>query len=215
MSKPWIIIGAGGHAKVVLSLLKANQQEILGFVAKDAGQEVASHLCNYPILGDDDVIEQYACDEIHLANGIGSVSVTTKRQAVYEKFSAMGYNFPYLVHPSAVLTEDVDIGHGTQVMAGVVIQPSVKLGENTIVNTSASIDHDCRIGSNCHIAPGAVLSGTVNIGDQVHIGSGATVIQSITIGKNSLVAAGAVVIESIPDGKFVAGVPAKLIKRKL
>lgn len=203
-----IIIGAGGHAKVLIEALLASSAVIKGIV--DSNPMLAgSRILGVPVLGGDDVVVEFTPSQIQLVNGVGSIGLPSLRQRLYEKFKILGYDFATVVHPSAVVTSDVVLGEGSQIMAGAVIQPGSHIRCNTIINTRASVDHDCIIGDHVHISPGVTLSGGVDIGAGSHIGTGATLIQGISIGRGCLVAAGAVVVKDIADGARVRGVPAR------
>lgn len=205
---PAIILGAGGHAKVVIDALKASGGTILGLTDIDQKTHGKSIL-GVPVMGADDKVLEHKPDDVALINGVGSIRVSGHRKEIFERFLKAGFAFPIVIHPSAIIGEDVEISEGSQVMAGAVIQPACRIGANCIINTRASIDHDCVIGAHSHIAPGAVLGGSVTVGEGVHIGAGATVIQNIEIGAGALVAAGAVVTRNVADGVRVAGVPAR------
>src|SRR6266571_4080705 len=208
MSLPVIILGAGGHAKGLVDALLAASAVIAGIVDPDPAL-TGTKVLGVPVLGGDDIVNEYPPSEIQLVNGLGSVGLPVKRQQLFEKFKGMGYKFATVVHPSAVIASDVVLGEGVQVMAGVVIQPGCRIGINSIINTRASVDHDCAIGDHVHIAPGVTMSGGVTVGTCSHIGTGATVIQGISIGNGCLVAAGAVVTNNIIAGAMVRGVPAR------
>ncbi|MGQ9558024.1 MAG: acetyltransferase [Desulfurispora sp.] len=207
--KSVILIGGGGHARVVLDLLLLNGTTVLGITEKY--KQIT--LFNVPIIGDDDVILDYSPDKIMLANGLGFADSLENRAKVYNFFKKKGYRFETLIHPSAVLSPLACLAEGVQVMAGAVVQVGCLIGENTIINTRASVDHDCVLGKHVHIAPGAIVSGGVTIGDNAYIGAGATLIHGVTIGKNSIVAAGAVVVRDVPDNVTVMGVPAKVVQK--
>lgn len=206
--KPVIIIGNGGHAKVLTEILLLNKQTIIGFTTPQ--QE--KNLFQLPYLGDDDCIFNYAPSDVLLVNGLGSITNTNIRKQLYNQFSSVGYTFPQVIHPRAIVSSYASLGEGVQVMAGAIIQPFTKIADNTIVNTKTSIDHDCIIGSHCHIAPGSVLSGEVEIGDSTHIGTGSTIIQGIKIGEYVLVGAGSLVLKNVPNHTTVYGIPAKEVK---
>ena len=204
MSINIIIIGGGGHARVLVDTIEfLRDVYVLGYTDVE---EKKHQKLNY--LGCDEVIRQYSVKEVFLVNGIGSVSLPMERKEVYEKFKQMGYSFYSVIHPKAIISTNVALSEGVQVMAGAVINVGTMVGENTIINTSASIDHDCKIGSHCHIAPGVTLSGNVIIGSSCHVGTGATIIQNITIGASSLIGAGAVVIRNISHNVKAYGNPA-------
>lgn len=172
---------------------------------------IGQTIAGIPVLGNDDAIRNYAPDSVDLVNGIGSVILPEKRKAIYVKFKNAGYSFASVIHPSATVMEDVQLGEGVQIMAGAIVQTGCAIGENTIINTGAVVDHDCVIDTHVHIASGAVLSGGVEIGTMSHIGTGATIVQGIKISERVVVGAGAVVIKDIAPGKKVAGNPAKEI----
>jgi UDP-perosamine 4-acetyltransferase len=207
MKLPVILLGAQGHAKVVLDVLRECGFEVLGFITREAGEKGA--LQGIASLGDEAALERYAPDKVMLANGVGTVGPTARRRALFDRMHARGYRFATLVHPHACVARSAVLGEGAQIMAGAVLQPDVRIGANTIINTSASIDHDCLIGEHVHIAPGVTLSGAVRVGDRSHIGTGAAVIQGVAIGEDAFVAAGAVVTANVQPRRRVQGVPAK------
>lgn len=201
------LIGAGGHASVLLDVLAILQYQVRGII--DVDDRGAMRL-GLPWLGGDDC---FLPEDVQLVNALGGTQDTVRRRVVFEHFSkGRGYAFPILVHPSAVIAANVHLGEGCQIMAGAILQPGVRLGANCIVNTRAVIDHDCIIGDHCHLAPGSVLSGGVRLGNGCHIGTGAAVIQEVRIGSDCLVAAGAAVTRDVPSGARAKGVPARLSK---
>lgn len=205
MRKQWIVLGGGGHAKVVIDTLLAAHQDVLGFT--NPSDEVTSVL-GVERVGDDDALGRYAVGEVALAIGLGSVGSSDRRRELFLRFSAQSYSFPPVVHPSAVVASSVSLGSGVQVLAGAVVQAGCCIHDNVIVNTRSSVDHDCSIGAHAHVAPGVTLSGGVTVGEGAHIGTGASVIQGVTIGARSMVGAGAAVVRDVSVGSTVIGVPA-------
>ena len=209
MAKPVIIIGAGGHAKVLLDCLRLQGVNVLGALEKfpSLGDEAAE----LPIIGDDSAIHAYSCGAVELVNGIGSVGDTGLRTGIYNKFKNLGYSFRQVIHPAATVAKNCILGEGVQIMAGAVVNTGTIIGTDSIVNTGAIVDHECSIGCHVHIAPGVTLSGGVQMGDCCHIGTGATIIQGITVGEKALVGAGAVVIRDVVAGTKVLGIPARMV----
>jgi sugar O-acyltransferase (sialic acid O-acetyltransferase NeuD family) len=207
---PLIVIGGGGHAKVIISTLSLRHRRVLGFV--DVKRSLPP-LLDVTHLGDDDAVFLHSPDEVRLVNGIGGIDSTGSRRMLYEKFRDKQYVFETVIHPSAVIALEVHIEDGVEVMAGAIIQPGVMIGSNVIINTGARVDHDCSIDAHAHIAPGVTLSGSVHIGQGAHVGTGACIIQGIKVGDSSVVGAGAVVISDVPAGDIVVGVPARSIAR--
>lgn len=211
MKLPVIIIGGGGHAKVLIDALLLNKVFILGIVDADLSQK-GNSILGIPVIGDDDAVFKYEPGKIHLVNGIGSVGLPVKRQRVFDKFKDKGFTFASVIHPSAVISSDVEVCEGAQIMAGSIIQSGSRIGIDSIVNTKASVDHDCIIGDHVHIAPGVTISGGVCVGNGVHIGTGAIVIQGINIADGSLVGAGSLVFKDVPMGAKVKGTPSEEVK---
>ena len=209
---PVIVIGGGGHAKVLVSALLLCRRNILGFVDLNP---TASPLLGISYLGSDAAVLLHAPGDVRLVNGVGSTGSTASRQDIYDRFTHEGYCFASVIHPSAIIAPEVQIEDGVQIMAGAILQPGSCIGSNAIVNTGAIIDHDCLVGAHAHIAPGAVLSGGVHVDSGAHIGTGACILQGVSIGAGSVVGAGAVVIKDVPPGVTTVGVPAKTIDRNL
>lgn len=192
-----IILGAGGHAGVVIDALRTSGVVPLGCLDSKAGV-----VNGVSVLGDDD----YLTGPTELANGLGNratrhSSGLGKRAGLWRKFRDMGHTFPPVIHASAIVSGDATIGDGAQIMAGAIVQTGAWIGKNAIVNTRATIEHDCKIDDHCHIAPGAILCGGVALGTEVHVGAGAIVLQGIRIGEGAIIAAGAIVTRDVRAGE--------------
>lgn len=207
-AQPLIVVGGGGHAKVLIDLALAQGRKVLGFVDRNPSS-VPGNILGAPLLGDDGALGRFDAQEVMLVCGIGSTEVSSIREMVFQRLMNAGYRFAALIHPNAVIGRDVLVSDGAVIMAGAVLQAGVRVGINAIVNTRASVDHDCIVGDHAHIAPGAVLSGQVVVGASAHLGTGAVVIQGVTIGSGAFVAAGSVVVKSVPAQARVRGVPAR------
>jgi len=197
-----VLLGAGGHAKVVLSLVHALGWHVTGVCdpAFSTAQE-AREWRGVPILGDDAALLCLDPRAVALLNGVGQTTGGGTRQNLFEACKARGFHFPALVHPSASVDPSASLDEGVQVMAGAVIQADSRVGVNTIVNTRASVDHDGVIGAHVHIAPGATLCGGVQVGDGAFIGAGATVAPSLYVGRSAFLVAGALLSRNLPDAR--------------
>jgi sugar O-acyltransferase (sialic acid O-acetyltransferase NeuD family) len=188
-----ILLGAGGHASVVLATAVAMGLEVAGVCDPAlAGQEDGCWR-GIRILGGDDWLLQAKSEEVILLNGIGFLPGSNARFRVYDAWVARGFSFGTLVHSRSWVEPSAVLGEGVQIMAGAIIQADVELGPNCIVNTAASVDHHCRIGASAHIAPGATLCGGVEVGQGAFVGAGATIVQGVRIGAHAVVPAGATV----------------------
>ena len=200
-NKSIILLGAGGHAKVLLSVLRLLGKEIIGIVTPD--YKTGEIVYGLTVLGNDDVVDQYATNDVMLVNGLGATPGSSRRWALAERLRGKGFSFATLTHPNAIIGVDVHLSEGVQVMAGAVIQPGASIGLDSIVNTGAMIDHDCIIREQCHIAPGVVCSGAVQIGKGAHIGTGARLIQEVSVGENCVIAAGTTLYKDAPASTLV------------
>ena len=200
-----LMVGGGGHARVLQELLTEAGHELAGYVAlSDAGLLLEGALQRYT----DEQVLALNPEEFLLINGIGSSGDLSLRALVFEKFKAAGFNFLQLVARTAHVSDSAAVTEGVQVMHMAVVHTDAKIDDNTIVNTGAIVEHHNVIGAHCHIAIGAVLAGNVTVGNLTHIGANATVLQGVTIGSNCIIGAGAVVLNDVPDDHFAVGVPA-------
>lgn len=211
--KQHIVLGSGGHAKVLIQVLKVIGVPVWGCTSRmqaDHGKDILG----VSVKGGDALLDKLDPEDFLLVNGLGTVKIDSPSPQVkiFEDWKARGFSFATIVHPSATIAEDAVLGEGVQIMAGCILQPGTTVGKNSIINTSASLDHDCEIGSHVHIASGVTLSGGVRVGDGSFIGCGASVIQYKNIGRGVLVGAGAVVIRDVPDAVKVLGVPGKVVQ---
>jgi UDP-perosamine 4-acetyltransferase len=207
--EPIILLGGGGHARVLIDLLLESGSHTPAGIL-DPELEIGSQVKGVPVLGSDRELAQLRGQGIqHAVVAVGSTRSTQLRRTLFEQARELGFQQPPLVHPSAILAPSVSLAEGVQVMAGAIIQSETRLGAGVVVNTGARIDHDCQIEQHAFLAPGVILSGGVTVGENAFLGAGAVVIQGRQIGNNAVVAAGAVVVRDVEDGALVKGVPAK------
>ncbi|MGE5558466.1 MAG: acetyltransferase [Bacillota bacterium] len=199
-----VIIGAGGHAKVVLSTLLEAGFNVLGFLDDDCRKH-SEEISGFPVLGAGDILYEKKYLQAVIAIGDNRF-----RKEITEKYDGC-CQWVTAIHPQAYVHGSVKMGNGTVVFAKSVIQPDAIIGNHVIVNTGATIDHDCNIENFVHIAPGANLAGNVRIGQGTLIGIGSVIIPGIEVGKWSTIGAGSTVITDVPDESTFVGVPAKLI----
>ena len=204
MEKTILIIGASGHGKVVADIAKKNGYEKIYFLDDNLS---LSECGGYPVLGNSSKYLDFDCD-IFVA--IGNAGI---RKHIQENVEKEGKSIATLIHPNAVIGENVRIGEGTVVMAGAVINPCAAIGKGCIINTCASVDHDCILEDYVHISVGAHLAGTVHVGASTWIGVGAVVSNNINVTAGCMIGAGAVVVREIENKGTYVGVPAKCLRR--
>jgi UDP-perosamine 4-acetyltransferase len=203
-------LGAGGHAKVVLEILKRDPRlHIRGLLAASS-PEVGSPVLGIPVIGNDALLPSLIAEGVtHAFIGVGSTGSTALRRELYERATGLGLTLLSAVHPSAIISPSAEIGAGATIMAGVIVNASARIGANVILNTGAIVEHDVEVGDHCHVAPGAIVGGGARLGAGSHVGIGAVVRQGQRIGSNVVIGAGAVVVSDIADGLTVMGVPAR------
>jgi len=215
MIRKVIGIGAGGHAKGIIEILRDQESyEIVGLLTP----KLESHpeqILGVPILGNDEILPKLRQEGIqYFFVGVGGIGDNQPRKRLFE-FALFHKIKPVnVIHPQAIISPSAEIGDGATLMAGTIVNSCARLGSNVIVNTGAIVEHDCVIGNHVHIATGARLAGTVQVGDGAHIGAGAVVRQCISIGERAIVGAGAVVVRDVAPYSVVVGVPARKFKRK-
>jgi acetyltransferase EpsM len=195
------IIGAGGHAKVVLDILLESGQEIDGVWDENP---VLESFLGYPVKGNFDTFKKHASNQVIIAIGNNLIRKKLAGQLIG--------NIARAIHPRSSVSKLSKIGVGAMIMANATVNANSSIGEYVIINTNASVDHDCIIGDFVHISPKAGLGGDVEVGEGTHIGLGANVIQGVKIGKWTTIGAGAVIIKDVPDYAVVVGNPGRIIK---
>jgi sugar O-acyltransferase (sialic acid O-acetyltransferase NeuD family) len=203
MRKKLLIIGANGHGKVVADLaIKLNRWLSVAFLDDDKNINTSMSL---EVLGTSNEASKYI-EEYEIFVGIGNNAI---RQKVQEMLETIGAKIPILIHPTAIIGEQVEIGSGTAVMAGAIVNCCTKIGKGCIVNTGSTIDHDNSIEDFVHISPGSHLAGTVKIGKGSWLGIGSVVSNNINITNDCKVGAGSVVVKDIFEPGVYIGAPAK------
>lgn len=197
-----VIIGAGGHGKVVADIARDKYEEIIflddGEVKKCGEYSVVGKSSEYYLyIGDSDFFV-----------AIGNSSL---RRSFAEKIELAGGTLATLVHSKAVVADGVSIGSGTAIMAGAVVNVAAVIGKGCIINTCSSVDHDCKIADFVHIAVGAHIAGTVSIGENTFIAAGVTIINNVDVCSDCIIGAGAVVVNDIENSGTYVGVPARKV----
>lgn len=195
------IFGASGHGKVVAEIVSKHQDMALKGFLDDDQSKWQSVFCGVPVIGG---VEE--APELNMVIAIGDNGA---RLALAKILKAAGALFQSLIDPSAVLALTTEIGEGSQIMPGVVVNPDARIGQHVILNTASVIEHDVVIDDAAHIAPNATLCGGASVGEAALVGAGSTILPNVTIGAGAIIGAGSVVLKDVPPGARVAGNPAK------
>lgn len=211
MSNSIILVGGGGHCKVIVDILKEDNdydEILISDLKENIGKEILGIKIEYT---DDQLKDLYKKGYKSAFVSIGKVEINEHRKKIFNKIKNIGFNLPIIISKSANISQYSEIGEGTFIGKNVVINPETHIGKNCIINTGSIIEHDCIIEDNVHIGPGAILSGGTHIGNNSFIGTGAIIIQNINISQDTLIGAGAVVVKDINEPGVYVGTPAKRI----
>jgi sugar O-acyltransferase (sialic acid O-acetyltransferase NeuD family) len=200
-----VLIGAGGHARVVLDAAQACGLTVDGLL--DTAREAGDTLAGAPILGGDEHLDD---SDFVRAHGFHvSISDPVAKTSLVNRLNSVSARFETICHPGAIISSSATLADGVFVNAGAVINAGAQIGAHVIVNTRASVDHDNEIGPGAHIAPGVTVCGDVVVGAGARVGPGAVLGRGARVGAGAVIGAGAVVIADVPDGARVWGVPAR------
>lgn len=197
-----LIVGAGGHAKVVVDAARAASIEVAGALGRPGDPDT--------VLGIPVITDASSVDADCFIVAIGDNGVRARR---FSEFSASGLPPANVIHPSAVIGSNVDFGQGVFVAAGVVVNACAQIGDDSVLNTGCTVDHDCRVGAHALVGPGASLCGGASVGEGVTLGAGACVVPGASVGTWTVVGAGAAVTNDLPSESVCVGVPATPIRR--
>ena len=197
-----LLIGAGGHARSCIDVLEEeNQFEIAGLIEK--GESISNESLGYPVIGTDDDLKVLRQQYKNALITVGQIKSPKIRIKLYQLLKELDFTLPVIVSPHAYVSKHAQIGEGSIIMHGVIINANAKIGNNCIINNRALIEHDAVIGDHCHIATGAIINGEVSVENETFIGSGAVTKQAISIGKNCVIGAGVVLKNDIESNKVV------------
>ncbi|MBI4280135.1 MAG: NeuD/PglB/VioB family sugar acetyltransferase [Armatimonadetes bacterium] len=210
-----VVLGGGGHARVVLDcLISSGVARPYAVLDRDRALW-GTELMGVPILGGDELLSELAQGGVTgFVVGLGGAGDNGPRRRLYELGLAHRLAPVTVCHPSAVCSRWATLGEGSVLLPAAIVNAGAVLGANVIVNTGAIVEHDCVIGDHVHVATGARLASTVRVGAGAHIGAGATVRQCLSIGEGAVVGAGAVVVKDVPPWTVVTGVPARPLRRQ-
>jgi len=209
MKRKILLIGAGGHCKVILDLLaQVKSYEAAGII--DLKERLGSEVFGTSIIGTDaDLLRFFKSGIKYCFISVGSIGNSRLRIKLYNSAKRSGFLFPNLISPDAKVSSHVILGEGNYIAPGVIINAGTQIGSNSILNTGVIIEHDCKIGDFVHLSPGSILSGGVNIGNGSHIGTGSVIIQNVQIGEKTIIGSGSVVTKNIRRGVVAYGNPCK------
>lgn len=204
--KSILIIGNGGHAKVVRDVIEAEgNYKVSGYLDDNIEKMYKEKDLIFDNLRN---IQLYQ-ENYYFVIAIGNNKIRNK---IFDKINVSSERFPALIHPRAIISKTAEIGNGTVVMPGAIVNAETVIGQHAIINTGSVVEHDCVIKDYTHISPGAVLTGNVSVGESTQVGANATVIPNLKIGAHVMVGAGSTVISDVRDNVMVVGSPAKVIK---
>jgi sugar O-acyltransferase (sialic acid O-acetyltransferase NeuD family) len=210
VSSQLVIAGAGGHAKVIIEAVRTHGRWI---VAALTDPVIRGEVLGVPVVGTDEELPRLRQQGLAAGLvGVGSIRLPTLRVELFQRLREVGFVLPSVYHFRATVSPTAEVGEGTVVLAGAVINAQARVGRNVIVNTGAIIEHDCVIGDHVHVAPRSVVGGGAAIEARVHVGMGAIILQGRRVGEGTVIGAGAVVNRDLPPNTVCVGVPARPVR---
>jgi sugar O-acyltransferase (sialic acid O-acetyltransferase NeuD family) len=203
-ARPLVVIGAGGHGKVVADILLAAGEEVTGFL--DDVKEPGTQIMGLAVLGSS---TEWLSSHLGARVALGIGHNLARERAAAACVDA-GAELVAAIHPTAVVSRSARIEQGVVVMALAVINADASIGRGAIINTACVIEHDCVIGPFAHVSPNAALAGACRLGARAHLGISAAMLPGTSIGDDTVVGGGAVVVKGLPAGAVAFGVPARV-----
>jgi sugar O-acyltransferase (sialic acid O-acetyltransferase NeuD family) len=209
-SQEIFVYGAGGHGKVVADILISKEEKRFAGFVDDRDGLIGTKVIGYPILGNGDWLHKQAIKRsVAIVLGVGD---NCSRRLLAERCVEWEVEILSAIHRSAAVAPSAELGPGTVVMGGAVINSEAKLGRGVIVNSGAIVEHDVEIGDYAHVSPNASLGGASRLGSVSHLGLGAVVLPGVSVGSESVIGAGAVVLKDLPSKVVAVGVPARILR---
>lgn len=207
MQEKLILVGGGGHAKILLDSMDRNRYEVVGIL--DAFIPVGTRVGGIPVLGGDDMAPHLYETGVHHAiiTTVGNRGIFSQ---LIDKYKKMGFLFPQIIHQASHVSESASLGEGVALLVNSCVNADAKLGAYVTVNSNAVVEHDCIVGEGTHVAPCSVLLGGCHVGKNCLVGAGSVVLPQIKLGDNCVVGAGSVVTRDLPEGATAYGNPAKI-----
>lgn len=208
--KKIVLLGAGGHCRVVIEACRANGFDIVGVL--DAGVPVGSQIMGVKVLGDDSLAPEL------LKSGVGYMAVSIVgnlelRTRLLSTYADMGFEFPSIVYKPTHLSEYATISDvGVVALPGSIVNAEAVIGSHATLNTNCLVEHQATVGCNAHIAPRATLLGFSSVGNRTMVGGGAIILPSVKVGDDCIIGAGSVVLHDVPSGSVAVGNPARVIR---
>lgn len=205
MNKPGLIlIGAGGHARACIDVIEQQgQYQIVGLVGLP--QEIHNQHLGYEVIATEATLAQLAKATPYALVGTGQIQSAKLRMRLYQQATQSGFQMPVIIAPTAHVSRHANIGAGSIVMHGAIVNAGAKVGNNCIINTRALLEHDTTVEDHCHISTGAILNGGVSVGAGSFIGSGCVIKEGLSIGKDCLVGIGLTVRHALADSTRFTG----------
>jgi UDP-perosamine 4-acetyltransferase len=206
-AEPILVVGAGGHAKVVIELIRAGGGRIAALIDADP---TPREVLGCAVVGDDDALPRLRAEG--LTHAFVALGENRLRARLAARLRTLDFVLANAVSPGAHISPSAVIGAGVAIMAGAAINAEARLEDLVIVNTGAVVDHDCRLAEACHVGPGSTLAGDSRVGRLALIGAGCTLVPGVSVGDGAVVGAGSCVVRDIKPGVLALGVPARVVR---
>jgi sugar O-acyltransferase (sialic acid O-acetyltransferase NeuD family) len=200
--KALLLVGGGGHCRAAIDVVEAEGQYLIKGIVQPKTESVMAVL-GYPILGEDADLPELLRNIPHALVTVGQIKTPALRQRLYDSLKTCNAIVPSIVSPHAYIARDVQIGEGTVIMHGAIVNTGAHIGVNGIINSLVLVEHDAAVGNHCHISTGAKVNGGVIVGDGCFVGSGAVLGEGVRIGINCIIGAGCVITRDVASNTMI------------
>ncbi len=203
MSLPLILlVGAGGHARACIDVIEREGRfAVSGLIG--LASEVGSTVLGYPVLGSDEDLPVLTERFGHALVAVGQIKTSAERERIFARLMELGCALPTIVSPLGYVSRHAQVGSGTIVMHGAIVNAAAAVGQNCILNSHSLVEHDAVIGDHCHVSTNAAVNSGVQVGRGTFIGSGSSVRQGLAIGAHCVIGMGQRVLANCVDGQRI------------
>lgn len=201
-----ILIGGGGHCKACIDVIEEDNRYVIKGII-DLPEKIGNTILGYSIIDCDENLEKIAKEFKNFFITVGFIKSSRRRMELFNQIKSLGGSFPSIYSPKSHISKYAEVGEGTIIMHGAVINADAKVGNNCIINNQALIEHDVIVSDNSHISTGAKINGECFVGENCFIGSGTIINHCVNVNSDIIIGSGSLVRKDITEAGIYSGNP--------